>query len=55
MTKNEKEKLYEVMCNDFTCGVCILTPRYVDELLAKYTEVYRMKLRRIKRAVRKIE
>ena len=55
MTKNEKEKLYEVMCNDFNCGVCILTPQYVDELLAKYTKVYRRKLRRIKRAVKKID
>ena len=54
MTDKEKKKLYEVMCNDFNCGACILTPQYVDNLLAKYTEAYRRKLRRIKKAVKKI-
>lgn len=55
MTEKQKKELYENICNDFNCGTFILAPQYVDELLAKYTKVYRRKLRRIKRAVRKID
>ena len=49
MTKEEKQTLYENVCNDITCGTFILLPQYVDKLIAKYTKVYRRKLRRIKR------
>ena len=55
MTGKERQELYENICDDINCGTFILTPQYVDELLAKYTKVYRRKLRRIKRAVRKID
>ena len=55
MTGKEEQELYENICNDINCGTFILAPQYVDKLIAKYTEVYRKKLRRIKRAVRKIE
>lgn len=55
MTKEEKQTLYENVCNDINCGTFILLPQYVDELIAKYTKVYRRKLRRIKRAVSKID
>jgi hypothetical protein len=55
MTKEEKQTLYENVCNDISCGTFILLPQYVDELIAKYTKVYRRKLMRIKRAVRKID
>lgn len=55
MTKEEKQTLYENVCNDISCGTFILLPQYVDELIVKYTKVYRKKLRRIKRAVRKID
>ena len=55
MTGKEEQELYENICNDINCGTFILTPQYVDKLLAKYTEVYRRKLRRIKRAIKKIE
>ena len=53
MTKEEKQTLYENVCNDISCGTFILLPQYVDELIAKYTKVYRRKLRRIKKTVRK--
>ena len=55
MTKAERQTLYENVCNDISCGTFILLPQYVDKLIAKYTKVYRRKLRRIKRAVRKID
>ncbi|MBO6101002.1 MAG: hypothetical protein J6P07_06710 [Spirochaetaceae bacterium] len=55
MTKEEKQTLYETICNDMNCGTYLLIPQYVDELIAKYTELYRRKLRRIKRVVRKID
>ena len=47
MTKEEKQTLYENVCNDIGCGTFILLPQYVDELITKYTKVYRRKLRRI--------
>ena len=49
MTKEEKQTLYENVCNDISCGTFILLPQYVDELITKYTKVYRRKLRRIKK------
>ena len=49
MTKEEKQTLYEYACNDINCGTFILLPQYVDELIAKYTKVYRRKLKRIKK------
>lgn len=55
MTKEETKTLHENICNDINCGTFILAPLYVEELIAKYTRVYRRKLRRIKRAVRKID
>ena len=54
MTGKEEQELYENICNDINCGTYILAPQYVDELIVKYTEVYRRKLRLIKRAVSKI-
>lgn len=53
MTEKQKKELYECICNDINCGTFILAPQYVDELLAKYTEVYCKKLMRIKRTIRK--
>lgn len=53
MTDNENKELYGNFINDVNCGTFILASQYVDKLLAKYTDVYRRKLRRIKRAIRK--
>lgn len=53
MTEKEKKELYENICNDINCGTFILAPQYVDELLAKYTRIYRKKLMQIKRVIRK--
>lgn len=55
MTRKEEQELYENICNDINCGTLILVPQYVDKLLAKYTEVYRRKLRRIKKALKNID
>lgn len=55
MTDKEKQELYENICNDINCGTFILAPQYVGELLAKYTKVYRKKLRRIKKLLGKID
>lgn len=55
MNGKEKQELYENIANDINCGTFILAPQYVDELIAKYTKVYRRKLRRIKRAVKNID
>ena len=55
MTEKEKKELYENIANDINCGTFILAPQYVDELLAKYTGIYRKKLMRIKRAIKNID
>ena len=38
MTEEEKQELYENICNDFNCGTFILAPQYVDKLLTKYLD-----------------
>jgi hypothetical protein len=55
MTIKEQQELYENICNDINCGTFMLAPQYVNKLIAKYTNIYRRKLRRIKRAVKKID
>lgn len=55
MTEEEKQTLYENVCNDISCGTFTLLPQYVDELIAKYTKVYRRKLRRIKKKNAKLK
>lgn len=50
MTDKERQYLYEAIRNDISCGTFILAPQYVDELICKYTRVYRNKLRKVKKS-----